>query len=274
MKNILTLFLCLCATAVFSQKKEKEIKYDKIYYNESKFESNDIIITLVDAVSTDGETKFKLRITNKSGDFILLKPEESKFIIDRKETNAAERWVVVDPFGSSSRVINLKGKGYNNVKQYSFSLDGLYRIPNNNKGIPVPDFRLPVSQNQFSAGNFNCTLSKVVKETDMTEVKFKCTYTGDKVGIVYPSRISVKMPDGNDYATAHTADKPILIYKGETESFVTGWNRMQGGAAMDMQKVEMLIKWNDSFTENEIQKIPGTIMELTFDEKLSNEKGR
>ena len=83
-------------------------------------------------------------------------------------------------------------------------MGGLYRIPENKKGIATPDFRLPPSQNQFSSGNFNCTMSKLSKETDKTAVKFKCVYTGDQIGIIYPSRISVKMPDGNDYATAQT----------------------------------------------------------------------
>ena len=153
-------------------------------------------------------------------------------------------------------------------------MGGLYRIPENKKGIATPDFRLPPSQNQFSSGNFNCTMSKLSKETDKTAVKFKCVYTGDQIGIIYPSRISVKMPDGNDYATAQTNPKPILLYKGEDAAFVAEWNRMQGGASMDMQKVEMLLRWNDTFTENAVLKTEGSSVDFTFNEALSNEKGK
>lgn len=274
MKNILLAVLCLSSFASLSQKNAKEIKYEKIYYKDTKFETTDLLVSFVDAVSTDGEIKFKIRITNKSGDFIMYKPEESKFIIEGKETNPSEKWVVVEPYGSASRVINLKGPNYNKVKNYSFALEGLYRIPNNSKGIAVPDFRLPASQNQFTAGNFSCTMAKLNKETDKTSVKFKCTYTGDQIGIIYPSRIAVRMPDGKDYATIHGNAKAILLYKGEDDAFVAEWNRMEGGAAMDMQKVEMMIKWNETFTENSTQKINGTTVELAFDEPLSNDKGR
>ena len=274
MKYLLIISLLVCTITGFSQKNEKEIKYEKIYYNETKYETNEFSIGFVDAVATDAEIKFKVRITNKSGDFILYKPEESKFKIDGKESSPTEKWVVVEPFGSASRVINLKGTGYNTIKNYSFVVGGLYRIPENKKGIATPDFRLPPSQNQFSSGNFNCTMSKLSKETDKTAVKFKCVYTGDQIGIIYPSRISVKMPDGNDYATAQTNPEPILLYKGEDAAFVAEWNRMQGGASMDMQKVEMLLRWNDTFTENAVLKTEGSSVDFTFNEALSNEKGK
>ncbi len=274
MKHLIIALLCLSSGSVFSQKNSKEIKYDKIYYNGTKYETDALNITIVDAVSTDAEIKFKIRLTNKSGDFLLYKPEESKFVIDGKESAPTEKWVEVEPFGTATRVINLKGPGYNKIKNYSFQIEGLYRIPASKKGIPASDFKLPATQNQLTVGKFDVSMDKVEKETDKTFVKFKCTYSGEQIGVIYPSRISVKMPDGNDYATILSTAKPILVNKGETVAFLAKWDRMPGGAANDMQKVEMLIRWNDTFTENSIEKMKGTALDITFDEKTSNEKGR
>lgn len=43
---------------------------------------------------------------------------------------------------------------------------------------------------------------------------------------------------------------------------------------MDMQKVEMLLRWNDTFTENAVLKTEGSSVDFTFNEALSNEKGK
>lgn len=275
MKNILaTLLVLLAVTTAFGQKKEKEVSYKKIFYNQTQAQTDVVTLNVVDAVATEGEVKFKLRVTNKTNDFILFKPEECKFIIDGKETPASEKWLVVAPMDMESRVINLKGPGYNKIKNYSFVVDGLYRVSSSNPGIPAPDFRLPPAQNQFSAGSFSNSFLKMNKETDKTEVKFKCIYNGEKVGMIYPARIAVKMPDGKEYATAQTKSGPFLLQKGEDRNISAEWLRMPGGAANDMQKVDMIILWKDAFTEGTPEKTSGTRLELSFDEATSNDKGR
>ena len=63
MKYLLIISFLVCTITGFSQKNEKEIKYEKIYYNETKYETNEFSIGFVDAVATDAEIKFKVRIT-------------------------------------------------------------------------------------------------------------------------------------------------------------------------------------------------------------------
>jgi hypothetical protein len=273
MKKLFTfLMAAVTINVAVAQKKEKEVKYEKLFYKDVKMDAGDISISVDNAVSTEGETKFKLKIINKTGDYIIYKPEESKFIVNGKEMKATEKWLTISPNESNFRIINLKGAGFNSIKNYSFVLDGLYRVVVAEKSIAAPDFRLPASQNDFKAEKFTCTLSSLTKESDKTEAKFKCAYNGDKIGFVYPSKAAVKMPDGNEYANAKSKASGIMLSKGQEDSFTLQWDRMEGGKAMDMQKVEMIIKWREAFNEASLEKMKSETIELEFDEAMSNAK--
>jgi hypothetical protein len=277
MKNLLlALFAINSLSSAFAQ---KEVKYVKMYYKNTSIENTDLIISVENAVSTDAETKFKLKIVNLTPDYIMFKPDECKFIIGGKELKPSEKSKTIDPNSSDWLVVNMKGTGYNSVKSYSFEIGGLYKVSTSGQAIETPDFKLPASKNEFKTGKYSLVLTKLSKETDKTEAKFDCAYNGDKIGLVFPSKIGVKMPDGNEYASLRPkgimAKKgAILLTKGQTESFTAVWERMQGGKATDMQKVEMLIKWNDTFTEVTPEKLKNETLILEFDEKLSNEKGK
>lgn len=246
--------------------------FEKLFYKDVIKETSDVTITIDNAVSTAAETKFKLKITNKTNDYLIYKPIESKFVIAEKESKPKEKMLIIKPNESDFVTINLKGAGYNAIKNYSFVVDGLYSVSSNGKTISVPDFKLPASQNEFTAGDFNCTMTNITKESDKTEVKFKCAYNGDKIGVIHNTRAGVKMPDGKEYANAkkpgmlESKSKEVLVMKGGEESVNLKWDRMEGGKAMDMQKVPMDIIWNATFTEAPAVKINAETIELEFDE--------
>jgi hypothetical protein len=258
---------------------QKEVKYAKLYYKDLKVENNDVTITVDNAVSTEGETKFKLKVTNKTNDFLILKPEECKFMINGKEMKPSEKWLVISPNESDFRIINMKGAGYNSVKNYTFSVDGLYKVSTSEKGIVTPDYKLPVNKNEFKTGPYTAKLNKLSKESDETSLKLDITYSGDKIGIVYPEKAGALLPDGNEYASVKSTgllakSGPVLFKKGQTESVTLKWNRMEGGKAMDMQKVEMNVRFNDMFTEAAPEKLKQETLSFEFDEFTSNEKGK
>lgn len=260
---------------------QKEVKYSKMYYKNLTKETDNITITVDNAVSTDGETKFKLKIENKTGNFLIYKPEESKFIVNGKEMKSKEKVLIIKPNSADFRIINLKGDKFNSVKTYSFVMEGLYSVSPDSKGIAAPDFKLPPSINDFSAGSFKCSMTKIYKESDATDVKFKCAYNGSKIGFIDPSKVAVKMPDGNDYAAAKQgggllggSSGPIMLMKGQDDSFNLKWDRMEGGRKMDMQKVEMTILWRECFSESSPIKMNPETLVMEFDEVVSNEKGK
>ncbi|MCD6019314.1 MAG: hypothetical protein K0S53_2435 [Bacteroidetes bacterium] len=254
--------------------------FEKLYYKDLNKEMDDISISVDNAVSTAGETKFKLKITNKTNDYILYKPTESKFTIDGKEIKASEKMVIIKPNGSDFVTINLKGEGYNKIKSYSFLMEGIYRVATDGQIIAANNFKLPAAQNDFKAGAFACNMSSLTKTSGKTEAKFKCSYNGDKVGVMHYTRASVKMPDGKEYANEKkpglldSKSKEVLVMKGGEETLTLLWEKMEGGKAMDMQKVNMEIVWNATFTEAPLVKIKSETIELEFDEAVTSAKNK
>ncbi len=272
-----TVLVLIAVTTMFTASAQKEKKYDKLYYKNTVLETGEVTITVDNAVSTEGETKFKLKIVNKTADYIMFKPDECKFIINGKESKPTEKPKTIDPNSSDWLIVNLKGAGYNAVKNYSFEIAGIYKVSTSGTVVQTPDFKLPASKNDFKTGNFNMNMTKLTKESGKTEAKFDCAYNGDKVAIVFPSKMGLKMPDGNEYASVQPkgllAKKgPVLLTKGQTEGITGNWERMQGGKAMDMQKVEMFIKWNETFTEVTPEKLKNETLNFEFDEALTEAK--
>ena len=264
------LLLAVVATVCLANMAGAQKKYDKLFYKDIKKEGDDIDITVQNAVSTEGETKLKLKITNKTNDFIIYKPEESHFVINGKEYEIKEKQITIDPNSSDFKIINLKGEGFNAVRNYSYMATGIYKVPTKNAAIPGPDFRLPPSKNSFDAGPFSFKSDKVSKDTKKTTARFDCSYNGNKVGLIFPDKIAVRMPDGNDYANAKSKPKPILLTKGGEDYFTLEWDRMEGGGrSMDMQFAEMIIKWNDAFSEATPVKVEVPALALEIDETAS-----
>jgi len=76
------------------------------------------------------------------------------------------------------------------------------------------------------------------------------------------------MPDEKEYATAPSSgflkkSKPVLLLKGESETIEGNWNKMEGGKRMDMQKVEMILKWNETFAETSLDKMKQETLEFS-----------
>ncbi len=272
-KIIIAVAAMFCTLTVVQAQKTKT--YAKLFYTVAPLETDDVSITVDNAVSTDAETKFKLKIKNKTPDYIIFKPEESKFVINGKEMKPSEKWVVLAPNEEDFRIVNLKGAGYNSITSYSFVMDGLYKVSSSTKGIETPDYRLPVTKNDFKTGNFSVTMNKLYKQSDATNLKMDVVYNGDKIGFVFPDKAGVKMPDGNEYATVKSSglfakSSALMLTKGKGDSFTLNWNRMEDKAkTMDMQKAEMFVKWNDTFAEVTPEHLKTETLQMTINEAIS-----
>lgn len=265
-KSFLFIASLVCLTlSVGAQKKEKS--YKEICYKDISSEFNDITVSTNNGISNKELTKFKLKISNKTSDILLYKPEESTFKLEGKEVKPKEKWLFIYPTESDFRVINVNGTDF--LVPYSFVLDGVYKISTSAKGIDTPDFPLPASQNEFTTGGFTCTMLNLTKESDRTEVKFECKYTGDKVGVIQPGRAAIKLPDGTEIANEKIKTQPIVLSKGQSEKVTLKWFRMDGGRAQDMQKIKLLILWRNTFSEVTPEKIKPEVLQFEIDENLS-----
>ncbi|MES2515454.1 MAG: hypothetical protein V4580_14970 [Bacteroidota bacterium] len=266
MKKIVLVVAALTCllTTVDAQKKEKAWK--EIAYKDITSEFDEMTVSTNNGVSNAEMTKFKLKITNKTNDVLLFKPEES-VIKAAKEVKPKEKWLYVYPSESEFRVVNSTGPDY--LMPYSYVMSGMYKISISGKGIEAPNFQLPASQNEFTVGAFSCTMASLTKESDKTEVKFECKYTGDKVGVIQPGRSAVKLPDGTEIANEKSKSQPIILMKGKTEKVTFKWNRMEGGKAQDMQKIKLEILFRNTFSEVELEKMKDEIISFEIDEALS-----
>lgn len=243
-------------------------KHEKVIYSDFNTSSGDLVLKGEDAVSTAEYLKFKLKIDNRSNDIIVYKPDESRFKINEQEVKPTEKMLWVDPLDSDHRVVNIKGKDLR-VNEFSYAVEGLYKVSPDNTPIPAEDFQLPAAQNEFKAGNFSCTMVDLKKETDETKVKFECRYTGDKIGIIHTNRAAVRLPDGTEIANNKVKMDPEVLQKGDVQKFNLVWKRMEGGRATDMQKIKLMIVWRNTFVEADPVKIQGGILNFKIDEAKS-----
>lgn len=270
-KTLLAISALICLTLnVDAQKKEKP--YKEIFYKDIAADYNDFSVTTNNGISNKEMTKFKLKIVNKTNDVLLYKLDESSFKLEGKEIKPKEKQLFIYPNESNYRVVNAVGPDY--LVAYKYEINGMYKISTSGKGIEVNNFQLPASQNEFTADGFKCTMTSLTKESDKTEVKFECRYTGDKVGVIQPSRAAIKLPDSTEIANEKSKgllsnNNPIVLMKGQSEKVTFKWNRMDGGRAQDMQKIKLEILFRNTFSEVDIEKLNTETLQFEIDENLS-----
>jgi len=265
MKKVVFVVASVCLALSYTQAQKK---YERIMYTESSVETDEMTVTGKSAVSMAEYTKFNLKIANKSDEFILFKPAESKLIVNGKDYIPKEKPLEVPPTETDNRVVDIKGSEFM-VNSYSYEISGLYKLSTTTQSVEAADFQLPPSINEFKVGGFTCNMKDLNKETDKTKVKFECRYTGKKIGVIHPGRAAIKLPDGSEIANAKSSQAPIIIEKGESKEITLYWNRMQGGKATDMQKIKLMIVWRDTFIDADPVKLKPVTLDFKIDEAKS-----
>ncbi len=261
-KSILMLTTLLIAITASAQ------QYKKMGYLNADFENKEVKITADDPVSTEKFIKVKLRIKNKTNDYMVLDASKCAFIVNGKELKTEEKILLISPNDNDFRVIDLKGSGLM-VESFQLVVAGLSRFPADSKGIEAPNFKLPPSMNDFSAGPFKVNMVKFNKETQRTDVKFKAVYAGEKIGIFEPSQVAMRMPDGKEFANYKSDKKSLIFMQGEEDTFTTTWLNDGMVGSGDMQLVDMLILWRSAFKEVTPVPMDTQTLEVKFSPGLS-----
>lgn len=269
-KTIYLAIIILLSTSIgFAQRIAKEKKYEKIIYNEISHESGNLMIYAVDAVSTEAYFKFKLRIQNKSNDYVLIDLNKLRVVLpDGREFKPTEKALGIAPGEFGTRVIDIKGPDFRETK-LKINLDGISSAPINGKVFEAPIFKLPVSSNDFTVGPFKVVQKLNEIKTDITLVKFEVTYTGNDIGVLQTYKTVLKMPSGNEFATMSSNRKATLLGPGDSDVFNVRWENIDVKQNGDMQKVQMQILFKDAFMESIASKIPATSFEININEKES-----
>jgi archaellum component FlaF (FlaF/FlaG flagellin family) len=243
-------------------------QYEKVFYTDTTFETDNYKVEIDNIVAAPKEVKFRMTITNKTNDWILYVPEEGKFEMGGKPLSFKEDKLLIPPYENKKRILKATGAGLNDARSFNFVCDGFHKVTLK-EASKSPEFKLPISSNEFVSGNFKAVLVNSSKTSAKTEVKFNVTYNGEGLGFVSPAKISMRMPDGNVYATAKSKADVVAIEKGKTESITAAWSKMEGGSKNDMQMVEMWLIFNGVFQESAQLKAEKTIVPLRWNEAMT-----
>ncbi|MES2512496.1 MAG: hypothetical protein V4580_00055 [Bacteroidota bacterium] len=268
MKHILlAVTLCIGLNSVAQKKEEKDkdkVKSEKskegmrFLYKEATLETDDYKIYIIDAISTLKQSKFKIKIFNKTNDYLLVKPAEFIFSAGGTQIFSKDKTFVVSPNEEETEVIDFKGADML-VEKFTIEFKGLYKASAGGKIYKIPDFELPASKNEFTVENFTCDLKKAEVKTDKSVVKFDCVYVGDGVGLINPGKSTAIMPDGKEGANSKKM-QPVILERGKRDDFTMVYPELKGSG--DMQKGGIKIKWNDSFRESKLTPVGNNKLEL------------
>ena len=250
MKKIILLFtIAFFVNASFAQETSKKVNY---YYDITFGDQYNVSVSAKNVVSKYNYAKLGLEIYNKSDNYILFLKDKCKFVISGQSffPKPIKNGKIVNPGKKQVYTIQVEGETDYLVTDFDFKPGGIYTFPAKGNIINMEFFHLPPNKNQIETGPFKVNMLKLKKETKETIVKFKCTYTGDKIAVISPSNCVLRTESGKEWATAKSNIKPIILQKNESKTFTLIFNIP--GKIVDMQFAEMDIIWKNTFSESEL----------------------
>ena len=250
----------------------------KIYYKAiNPVLTDDIKIEISDNLCQGDYCKFKMKITNNTKDYIVLKTEELEFALAHSTYNPGAKNIVIDPYKSVSRTIKVDGDNRFQVDSLTLNLKGFYKVSVDGAVAKMENFILPATKNNFEAGNFKCKVNgEIVKVTKITEVPCVCSYSGTEVAIIDPSKVVIKIESGQEFATTNRgakisiANNDNIVFPGENKKVKAAFKIP--GKITDMQFANMEIDWKDTFIESTLE--PITLPKLDFIIDLGMTEGK
>ncbi|OFX60321.1 MAG: hypothetical protein A2046_02655 [Bacteroidetes bacterium GWA2_30_7] len=224
-------------------------KHINIYSLGEKIETDDYIIVIEDVFSKMDYLKLKIKISNKTSEYLLFKGDECVFKLDNGNFKSKEKSVFIEPFDTKSKVLEIKGDGQNyHVEKFSLEINGIYKVPISEKSFTASNFQLPPNAKDFVAGPFSCILLGTEQKTDETWARFNCKYNGSNVGFINPAKCVAQIPDGQEFSTVNLKSKIEILTAGDDIKFGTIFQIP--GKIADMQFTTLNIIWKETFTES------------------------
>lgn len=271
--TLFILFTCLSFNGL-AQKGKDDAKYTHYYVDvDDPIETKEVNLTFTNGVSRLDFIKFKTKFENNSSDFLFVDPSKFTVTTDGISHNPKEKSFILDPGGKKSKTIDVKeGEGLR-AESVEVAPDGFAIISTDGQPVSFPDFQLPASVNNLENGDFSINLKNLKQETKETWARFEIKYKGDGYAIVDPSRISVKIESGQQYANDNRKSKTILLEKGDKRTISAIFHIP--AKVVDMQFATLFVQWGDAIMETSPE--PFEIDEsVTFelDEALTKDKNK
>lgn len=258
-------------TSLFAQKKKKVSPKHINYFKEPVSVDNDKFnLELKDIVAGQEMAKFRAKLTNNTDGFIIWNRDEGKMKLGEQEVGMSRtKEVVVKPFDSEGKTVEARGTGLHE-ETFSADLGKFETVSSKGTVHKASDFDLPASKNSFDTGPFSVNLVNLSKKTDLTAAKFEVTYKGSKYAILDPSKVAVRMSNGQEFANDARKEKMFLLTRGEDKKFTLYFK--VPAKVEDMQFANMQIVWNDAFVESDPKEIKVEGVTFEFDPGLTDGK--
>lgn len=241
-KKTLLLIALFCSLNQFAQVNLND--YNTIFFQEVTFENEDYKLFLVRCFAKKEVVKIKLRIFNKTKDVLLIKPEEMEFVVNDKTLKGKGRTLTVQPNDVEDRLIDAEDNGANmKCETFDINLKGFYKVSYEGEVYVAQNTSLPDKKgSEVIAGPVKCSLLDVKMARDKSYAKYSCSYTGDKIGILEPSKCVAIMPNGQENLCTIKKDL-FLVANGESHNITIEFKQVNGAGELT-EGVQ--VKWNDA----------------------------
>lgn len=129
MKHLLLCFALLTLTiSGFSQEKSKKTpdEKEKYFSKNATLETDDYKVYIANAFAMGPYSKFKMKMVNKTNDYVIFKVSEIRFITDDNNTTNTEKDLVIAPNDDDFRVVDFKGTQMQ-ADKFIIDLKGVYK---------------------------------------------------------------------------------------------------------------------------------------------------
>jgi hypothetical protein len=263
----------------FASLAQEITNYETVYYTDPQEveipENTGVKVEIKNVVAVKESAKLAMKITNDSKDIIIFEPSESTFKYEFGDVHPKEKEIIIAPGKSKSKTINVSGGDKFRQEAFSIETSGMSLVEVEGNTVQAENFQLPASRNNMNAGNFEIVLKSYKASTAEAHAIFEVTYTGDKIGLVNSSNLSVRAKKNKSeeevtYANDYKDSDIELLRKGEKTKFHAVFHIE--GRIVDMQFATMNIEWNDTFVESEATPMDTATVPVTWDAVLTNSK--
>ena len=272
-KTTLLLVTFLIGTYTLKAQQKVDPKHENHFKVPDPIETTEFLLNFSDIQAQSEFCKLAVKVTNNTNDFLLFQKGSSTFNFDFGKFSDPKKELIIKPNGSKKKVLSAKGGTQFHVEKFSMTMDGFSIVPVNGEVNKMEDFQVPASKNAISTDLFKVSLKKSSLRTQEAYLVFDCTYQGNKIAMIDPSRLVIKV-DGTEkeYANDNRKSEPKLLRKGDKVK-VKAIFHIPGRVA-DMQFANMTILWKNTFVETEARKLEKQEVNFELDRGLTIGKNK
>jgi hypothetical protein len=222
---------------------QNNLKYETIFFEDNTVETTQARFYVTGALSEKDVIKAKVKITNLTDKAIVVKPEECSYSTPKGELFSKDRWIIISPREQEAKVIDVKGEDIK-TDNTALKINGFY-ICNTTQTIPGTSMPLPAME-EFNVGDFKLKLDGFDQDGKEIMIKYKVRYMGEKIGLMTPSKVTLKSPTG-EFKNQKEKDKVFAFKK--KEDFLIGF------LFISDDKKNNTLMWNDAFSEATPEKL-------------------